>query len=149
MIPAVLAALALAAPCHTHGTAPLTLPDNHCTKGAFAPLTKAQACAPKDRPTLPAAERRRILTRYGINPASWTGASGELDHRQPFWAGGLTTAANVWPERGGIPNAKDRLEDYTRRRVCKGLPHPMSLRTVHVIFAGNWLAYFRFYGLGA
>jgi hypothetical protein len=146
MIAAALAALAFAAPCHTSGAAPFSLPDNTCTKGAFVRLTKAQACASKDRPSLTAADRRRILANYGIT--SWTGASGELDHRQPVWSGGLTVVGNIWPERGSIPNAKDALENYTRRRVCTGRPHPMSLRTVHIIFAGNWVAYYRFYVLG-
>jgi hypothetical protein len=146
MIAAVLAAFALAAPCSTTGKAPFTQPDSVCTPGSYVRLTKAQACTSKDRPTLPAADRRRILARYGIT--TWTGASGELDHRQPFWAGGLTTPSNVWPERGPLPNAKDALENYTRRRVCTGRPHPMSLRTVHIIFAGSWVAYWRFYVLG-
>jgi hypothetical protein len=148
MIAAALAALALAAPCHTSGKAPLTQPDSVCTPGSFVRLTKAQACVSKDRPGLPAADRRRILTNYGIDPAAWSGASGELDHRQPVWSGGLTTVANIWPQRGPLPNAKDALENYTRRRVCTGRPHPMSLRTVHIIFAGSWLAYYRFYVLG-
>jgi hypothetical protein len=148
MIAAALAALALAAPCHADNAVPFTLPDNRCTPGRFAVLTKAQACTPKDRPGLPVADRRRILTNYGIDPKAWTGASGELDHRQPVWSGGLTVVGNIWPERGGIPNAKDALENYTRRRVCTGKPHPMSLRTVHIIFAGSWLAYYRFYVLG-
>jgi hypothetical protein len=86
---------------------------------------------------------------YGIPAASWSGASGELDHRQPFFAGGTTDPANVWPERGpATGNPKDALENYARRRLCTGRPHPMSLRTVHIIFAGNWVAYYRFYVLG-
>jgi hypothetical protein len=149
MIAAAVAALALAAPCHTAGAAPFVLPDNVCTPGRFVRLTRQQACTSKDRPSLSAADRRRILTRYGIPAASWSGASGELDHRQPFFAGGTTDPANVWPERGpATGNPKDALENYARRRLCTGRPHPMSLRTVHIIFAGNWVAYYRFYVLG-
>ncbi len=151
MLATALTTLALAASCHTHGTVPFAMPDNVCTPGRYVALTKAQACTSKDRPTLHAADRRRILSNYGIDPASWSGASGELDHRQPFFAGGTTDPANVWPQRGALPNPKDALENYARRRLCTGKPHPMSLRTVHVIFAGNWIAYYRFYiaGIGA
>jgi hypothetical protein len=99
------------------------------------------------RPSLPAAERRAILSNYGV--PTFNGTTGELDHRQPLALGGTTDRRNVWAEVGPIPNPKDRLEAYVFRRVCKSLPHPMSLRTAHAIFAGNWVAYFRFYGLGS
>jgi hypothetical protein len=149
VIATALAALALAAPCHTAGAAPLVLPDNVCTPGRFVRLTRQQACTSKDRPSLPAADRRRILTRYGIPLASWSGASGELDHKIPFALGGTTTPANVWPERGPIPNPKDRLEAFIIRRVCAGKPHPMRLRTARLIFQTNWVVWYRQYGLGS
>jgi hypothetical protein len=87
-----------------------------CTPGAYVALKPAQVCTHKDRPSLPAADRRRILVEYGV--PNWTGAMGEIDHRVPFALGGLTNAQNLWPEAGPIPNQKDRLEDYVYRRVC-------------------------------
>jgi hypothetical protein len=148
MIAAALAALALAAhPCSTVGTPPFTAPDSACTPGAFVRKTKADVCDGQTvRPTLPAAERRAILANYGV--PTFNGTTGELDHRQPLALGGTTDRRNVWPqvEVAGF-NPKDRLESYVLRRVCKGLPHPMSLRAAHAIFAGSWVAYFRFYHL--
>lgn len=145
---AVLAALALAAPCSTTGTPPFVAPSNICTPGAFVRKTKTDVCDGQTvRPSLPAAERRAILSNYGV--PTFNGATGELDHRQPLALGGTTDRRNIWPqiEVAGF-NPKDRLEGYVFRRVCKSLPHPMSLHTAHAIFAGNWVAYFRFYRLG-
>jgi hypothetical protein len=127
------------------GAGQFTAPSAACTPGAYEHLSVAAACTPKDRPSLPAAERRKILHRYGL--ISWSGAMGELDHRQPFWSGGYTNAVNVWPQRGLIPNLKDRLEAYVRRRVCDRKPQPMMLRTAHAIFAADWRAAFFYYGL--
>src|SRR4051812_13940791 len=120
--------------CHTTGHAPFTAPSNACTPGSFVRLSRAEVCQSKDRPTLRAAVRRRVLADYGV--PGWTGANGELDHRIPFFLGGLATASNLWPETGTIPNPKDRLEAYVRRRVCLRRPHPMTVRTARLIFAG-------------
>lgn len=132
----MIVALLATATCHVMVSHGLPAPDNGCTPGSFDRLTRQQACAPKTRPTLKAADRREILAEYGV--PNWTGADGELDHRQPFWAGGRTEPANVWPERGSIPNAKDRLESYVYRRVCTGKPRPMRLRTARRVFAADW-----------
>lgn len=134
-----------AAPCH-HGTGTFTAPDNACTPGAFVRKSKADVCDGRtERPNLPAAERRAILRNYGV--PTFNGTTGEMDHRIPLALGGTTDRRNVWPQAGPRPNPKDRLEAYVLRRVCKGLPHPMGLRTARAIFAGSWVAYFRFYGL--
>jgi len=128
------------------GAGQFTAPSAACTPGAYEHLSVAAACTPKDRPSLPAAERRKILRRYGL--VSWSGAMGELDHRQPFWSGGYTNAVNVWPQAGPpTGNPKDKLENYIRRRVCLRQPYPMTLRTAHAIFAGDWRASFFYYGL--
>jgi hypothetical protein len=110
-----------------------------CTPGRYALLTRAQACTSKDRPSLSAADRRAIVAKYGV-PA-WSGRDGELDHMVPFWAGGKTNAANVWPEPGTIPNLKDRLENYTYRAVC--VDRTMSLQQVRRVFRGDWRVYYR------
>jgi hypothetical protein len=139
--------LALLASCVVLGHGAFTRPDNAwaCTPGHYDQITRAAACTHKDRPYLPAAVRREILAIYHV--PGWTGRDGELDHRVPFWAGGTTDRANLWPERGRIPNPKDELESYVYRRVCTGRPSPMRLRTARRIFQGNWVAYYRFYHL--
>jgi hypothetical protein len=133
----MLTALLITAACHITGPAPFLRPDNQCTPGAYDHLTVTQVCTSKDRPTLPAADRRRILTRYGL--AAWAGTDGELDHRVPFFLGGRTNVANLWPERGPIPNTKDRLENYVRRRIC--IDHTMRVRTARLIFLSDWVTY--------
>jgi hypothetical protein len=60
-------------------------------------LTVAQACKHKERPSLRAAERRFILTSYGV--PNWTGQNSELDHRVPFSFGGTTDRAKSGPRR--------------------------------------------------
>src|SRR3954466_1854088 len=99
----------LAATCAVLGSGAFTAPDNRCTPGAYRPLSRAQVCRHNERPSLPSAAPRRILTEYGVPP--WSGRAGELDHHKPFFVGALTTEDNIWRERGRIPNRKDRLED--------------------------------------
>jgi len=145
MIATVVTSVLLAASCHVGGHGAFVVPDNLCTPGAYQRLTRAQVCTSKDRPALPVAERRRLLASYGV--PKWTGANGELDHRVPLFLGGLTVRSNLWPEVGSIPNQKDRLEVYVRRRICTRLPHPMSVRTGIRIFLSNWVhAYHAYFG---
>jgi hypothetical protein len=100
-------------------------------------------CVHKDRLTLPAAVKREVLTRYGFT--FWSGETGEIDHRVPFFLGGQTNVSNLWPEAGPIPNRKDALERYTRNRIC--VNGTMRVRTAVRIFLGDWVTYSRRYGL--
>lgn len=138
MITAVLASV-----CTLAGSAPFTVPDNGCTPGAYAAIRKPQVCTPRDRSSLPAEDRRVILRQY--DEVGWSGRDGELDHRVPFFLGGLTVEDNVWPERGDIPNPKDRLEFYIYRRVCKSDPRPMRVSTARKIFLRDWRRSYRRY----
>jgi hypothetical protein len=119
-------------------------PDPTCTPGSTRNLDRAHTCHSKTRPDLPDATRTRILRDYGV--PHWTGHDGELDHLVPFFAGGRTNAQNVWPEPGGIPNAKDRLELYVYDRVCRD--RTMTPRYARHLFApGDWRdAYRRYIG---
>lgn len=112
-----------------------------CTPGAYRALGRRAVCESKDRPALRAADRREILDDYGV--PGWTGRDGELDHLVPLFLGGRTAPANIWPERGAIPNVKDRLEGYVRHRIC--VAHTMRPRTGRRIFAADWRVYFRRY----
>jgi hypothetical protein len=142
----VIAALAVAVACHVGGAGPMLAPDNDlaCTPGSYQRLTAVQVCSSKIRPYLPAAVRRDILARYHV-PA-WSGADGELDHRVPLFLGGNTNRRNLWPERGPIPNAKDRLEAYVYGRVCRD--RNMRVRTAVRMFLADWRGAYVAYGLG-
>lgn len=61
---------------------------------------------------------------------------GELDHLVPLELGGANDAANLWVERGAIPNPKDQVENALRARVCDG---EMTLRRAQEMIARNWL----------
>lgn len=120
--------------CHIAGSGDLVQPDDRCTPGEYLMLTRAEACRHKERPSLSAAVRRRILSQYGYR--SWTGRDGELDHRVPHFLGGTTTEDNLWPEAGAIPNAKDRVEMLIYERVCSA--KTMTVRQGREVFLGDW-----------
>lgn len=141
----MLAVLLAAAVCHAGGQAPFVTPDPVCTPGAYERLSRTQVCTHKPRPPLPSSERRWILVSYGV--PRWSGRDGELDHRVPFFLGGTTDRANIWPEVGRIPNAKDILEFYVYRRVCLASPYPMRVGTARALFTADWVAAFRKYRL--
>ena len=148
MIPAVLAALALAAPCRLQGQPPFTAPDRACSPGAIAHVpSKAEACTPALHPrdAVSAALRRRVIARYGLDPATFR---GEADHVVPVFLLGLSVPGNLAPEPGPIPNPKDRLEFRIFRRVCFSDPHPMRPLTAVRIFEGDWRPAFTYYVLG-
>jgi hypothetical protein len=145
---AVTSHAAVAHPCRTQGTPPFTAPDNRCTPGAVVRKSRADVCDGSTvRPSLATTERRVILRNYGFSV--FTGATGELDHRVPLVYGGTTDRRNVWPERevAGF-NPKDRLEAVILRRVCKRLPHPMSVRTAVRVFLTDWRPAYDYYVLG-
>lgn len=131
--------------CAVLGGGAFAAPDNGCTPGAYDRLTRREVCATKIRHSLRAFDRRWIVMSYRV--PSWDGEDGELDHRVPFFLGGRTNRRNVWPQRGPIPNRKDKLEGYVRRRVCEGEPYRMSVRTARRMFLADWRhayhAYFR------
>lgn len=140
MIAAVMASLCMLGP----------IPDNACTPGTFDPIPLAQVCTTKRRPGLSDYDRSLIVTSYGV--PHWSGKDGELDHRVPFFLGGRTDSSNVWPERGPIPNAKDRLERHTFDRLCMENPDPdgptfvprkpatLRLSTARNLFRRDWRA---------
>lgn len=110
--------------------------------------TRADVCDGQTvRPSLPAAERRAILSNYGV--PTFTGATGEVDHRIPLVLGGVTDRRNLWPdvEVNGV-NPKDRLEFRIYRRVCFNDPHPMRVTTAVRVFLADWRPAFTYYVLG-
>jgi hypothetical protein len=147
VVSSTLASASPAASCTVSDAGGLPGPDSSagCTPGSFERLSKAAVCRSKRRPDTPASVRHAVLTSYGV--PSWTGRDGEIDHRVPFFLGGLTDRANLWPERGAIPNEKDRLESYVYRRVCQREPSAMRVATARGLFLGDWRRAYRRYHL--
>jgi hypothetical protein len=150
----MIATLLATAACQVIGTGAFTLPDKSCTPGAYTKLTPAQVCKPNVRPHLSSADRRWIVTSYGV--PSWSGDDGELDHLVSLDLGGKTNRDNIWTQRevdidddGDKDNPKDRLEQYAHDRLCIGrIPRqPRTLRVSTAVrwFLGDWRARWRFY----
>lgn len=113
----------LTGPCHAGDSG--QLPDPHCTPGAYDPaITAAVLCAPGYTTRTyraPSSETTPFKWNTAV-PAYGYGASftGELDHLVPLELGGANDAANLWPEAGTIPNAKDHVETVLHDWVCAG-----------------------------
>jgi hypothetical protein len=136
--PAALVGGGVAGPaqaCHVAGSGELTRPDDRCTPGTFDDISRAAVCEHKERPPLPAAEKTRIVRQYGFQ--RWSGRDGELDHRVPFFLGGRTEEDNLWPQRGRIPNAKDRVERDVYERVC--VDGTTTVDAARRVFMGDWV----------
>lgn len=126
--------------CTLDGTGRMTGPDDGCTPGVrHGPLTRAAVCKHRDRADV-SDLRRGIIRDYGMDPKDFR---GELDHRVPHFLGGSDTKANLWPEPGSIPNAKDRLEFYVHARVCDA--GTMTPRAAVRVFRGDWRKAYRRY----
>jgi hypothetical protein len=93
-------------------------------------------CTSRDRSSLRAADRREVVREYGV--PGWDGGDGELDHRVPFFLGGRTEPENIWPQRGSIPNKKDKVEFRVYRRICFSDPFSMRVRTGRRLFLADW-----------
>jgi hypothetical protein len=135
--------------CHARGQGRFSLPDPRCTPGASDPrVTQADVRSticrrgytkrvrPPERVTEP--EKRASMAAYGDH-----GRLGayEYDHLIPLELGGAPNdARNLWPEPGGVPNPKDRLEDLLRRRVCDGT---VSLAHARREIATDWVSAYR------
>ena len=80
-------------------------------------------------------EKRASMAAYGDrgSPHDY-----EYDHLISLELGGAPNdPRNLWPEPGGTPNPKDRLENLLRRRVCDG---EMTLAAARHTIATDWVA---------
>jgi len=126
-------------PCHVrYDAAGDLLPDPKCTPGAVLTTSVADVCSPdwasSHREHFTKAQREAAYARYGIvttDPAAY----GEYDHLIPLELGGSNATANLWPEKGAIPNPKDKVEDALHDAVCSG--HASLTAAQHAI-AVNW-----------
>ncbi len=135
--------------CHARGSGTFALPDPRCTPGAIsAAVTQGNLDAticrsgytrtvrPPESVTEP--EKLASMAAYGD---SGSPHEYEYDHLVPLELGGAPNdPRNLWPEPGGSPNAKDRLEDRLRKLVCEG---QLDLVTAQRQVATSWVAAYR------
>lgn len=128
------------ASCHA---LPGPRPDPSCTPGAVDPaVTQADIASTicksgytaRVRPAVAATDRLKaqLYRAYGIPD----GTVSELDHLIPLELGGANDAANLWPQVGRVPNAKDKVENDLRDAVCSG---KVSLAAAQRAIASDWL----------
>ncbi|MGZ6803708.1 MAG: hypothetical protein ACXVFU_11735 [Nocardioidaceae bacterium] len=134
--------------CHVRGSG-APLPDPRCTPGALDPaVTQAtigsticvagytRTVRPPSSVTAP--EKRASMQAYGdTGPAR----AYEYDHLVSLELGGAANdPRNLWPEPGGSPNPKDRLENRLHALVCGGT---LPLREAQDEIATDWAAAYR------
>jgi len=65
----------------------------------------------------------------------------EFDHLVPLELGGTpNSAANLWPELGASPNAKDKLEGVLHDLLCA---HRITLTVAQYMIATDWTTAYR------
>jgi hypothetical protein len=138
--------------CHARGSGLYSLPDPHCTPGAIArAVTQANIhstiCVSgytktvRPRESITEKEKLASMESYGdAKPPH----DYEYDHLVSLELGGANDARNLWPEPGGSPNPKDRLENRLHALVCDGR---MTLASAQKQIAGDWAgAYHHLFG---
>ena len=135
--------------CHARGHGLLSLPDHHCTPGStdsrVTPATLGRTICRSGytktvRPpqSITAPEKLGSMRAYSDHGSPH---GYEYDHLIPLELGGAPNdPRNLWPEPGGTPNPKDRLENLLHRRVCDGR---VGLRAAQREIATDWVAAYR------
>jgi hypothetical protein len=123
------------------------LPIASLTPGATLPIATVELCTDEGRERqrrLPASVRQTVLRRYGVEHVS--PAEYELDYLITPELGGAGEAANLWPERYGVPTwnarVKDQLEELLPRLVCSGT---VPLQEAQRDIAVDWIAAYKKY----
>ena len=127
---------------------PGALPDCRVHPWSHASTRGRRACVstqPQSSPRrLPVALRDQVLRQYRMERVS--PADYELDYLITPELGGAPEAANLWPERYGLPNwnarVKDQLEDLLPRLVCS---RAVPLAVAQQAIAGDWIAAYKKY----
>jgi len=137
--------------CTLVGTSPWTRPDPRCTPGSLNPAVTPQTigstiCVPGYSTRIRPPEsftyglKRSQMAAWGLSGST---SQTEEDHLVPLSLGGAPSdSMNLWPEPGGIPNPKDRLEYRLYRMVCD---HEIDLRTAQQAIAVDWISAYRRY----
>jgi hypothetical protein len=134
--------------CHVRGHYPFNMPDLHCTPGALNPAVRqntiqtticrrgySSSIRPSTSVTGP--EKLASIRAYGFHqrPSAY-----EYDHLISLELGGAANdTRNLWPENGGSPNLKDKVENYLHTRVCDGR---MLLARAQRIIALDWVSFY-------
>jgi hypothetical protein len=134
--------------CHVRGHYPFNMPDLHCTPGALNPAVRqntiqtticrrgySSSIRPSTSVTGP--EKLASIRAYGFHqrPSAY-----EYDHLISLELGGAANdSRNLWPENGGSPNLKDKVENYLHTRVCDGR---MLLARAQRIIALDWVSFY-------
>ena len=135
--------------CHLSGTGAWVLPDARCTPGALNPAVNPTTidttiCVSGYSTSIRPPQsftydlKRSQMAAWGLQGST---IQTEEDHLVPLSLGGAPSdSANLWPEPGGIPNPKDRLEYRLYRMVCD---HELDLRSAQRAIATDWIAAYR------
>lgn len=139
--------------CHVVGSNLDYLPDPTCTPGATNPgVTQANIqstiCVKGYTKTIrPVSSWTTKLKKAQMAAWGITGSTStiEEDHLVSLELGGAPSdSRNLWPEQGGIPNVKDKLENKLNKLVCSG---SLSLTAAQNAIASNWeTAYTKYVG---
>jgi hypothetical protein len=146
---ALAAATPVFASCHVRGTGVYVLPDPRCTPGATDPIV-TQATIHRTicvsgwtatvRPSSSYTNRLKLQQMYLYGDRG-SPSSYEEDHLIPLELGGSPSSArNLWPEYGHIPNPKDAVENAAKYAVCHG---QISLASAQRAIAINWITFGR------
>ncbi|GAA1998261.1 hypothetical protein GCM10009838_74420 [Catenulispora subtropica] len=138
--------------CHAR---PGPLPDAACTPGATNPqVTQANIndtiCKSGWTATIrPPVGYTDKLKSDGIRAYGYSNTSAsayEEDHLISLELGGAPSdPKNLWPEPGGSPNAKDKVENDLNRAVCGG---KVKLADAQQAIASDWTGAERKLGIG-
>jgi len=136
--------------CAARGAPGGVLPDRACTPGALdRHVTQANLASTVCRPggytksvrppvAVTRVEKRAALVAYGDTGPS---SNYELDHLVPLSLGGSPNSpANLWPQPGSAPNAKDKLEGALLDLVCSDR---MPLAEAQQAIATDWVTAYR------
>lgn len=129
------------AKCHIHGV----LPDSNCTPGAINPNVTQEnihqticvsGYTKTVRPSATYTNKLKIqqIAEYGFTDTMLR--DYEEDHLISLELGGAPSdPKNLWPEPGGSPNPKDKIENLCHHKVCDGT---IMLTEAQKEIATNW-----------
>jgi hypothetical protein len=135
--------------CQVRGRYPYNTPDPHCTPGALNPAVtqstidsticrSGYSSSIRPSSSITRVEKLASIRSYGFHQSA---GHYEYDHLISLELGGAANdRRNLWPENGGSPNLKDKVENYLHARVCDG---QMSLAHAQQIIALHWVSFYK------
>lgn len=126
--------------CHARGS----LPDSNCTPGATDPrvtqdnihqtiCVSGYSKSVRPSSSITSSMKKISMQQYGFTDSS---SNYEYDHLISLELGGAPAdTKNLWPEPGGSPNPKDKVENKLHSLVCAG---SMALAEAQRRIATDW-----------